>query len=301
VRPRWTVPQEHWADLAELLIPLAGGAGLELVVLRTSIPEPDGSLRPVVLNVDGIATGDFTITQESPRDDVVRPLTQYRQKVLTAQRFGVPYPFEILRMFAPRPGTLGKFLPAHFVEHDLDASGEALVPVEREPGQNTANIVVGLLTTYTRTYPLGMTRVILLSDPTRGLGNLAEPECRIVNAALAMASQMGVPVEWFAVSSGALISKESGTENMDWIALTLRRIIEFTESGGEINIVVTGINVGGQRNGPHRQAGARLLRWRLGRRQLRHRRVRAGHGPQWAGAVLGTDDRRRLRALVAPL
>jgi hypothetical protein len=33
---------------------------------------------------------------------------------------------------------------------------------------------------------------------------------------------------------------------MDFIALTLRRIIEFTQAGGEINIIVTGINVGGQ-------------------------------------------------------
>ena len=70
---------------------------------------------------------------------------------------------------------------------------------------------------------------------------------------------------------------------MDWIALTLRRLIEFTQAGGEVNIVVTGINVGGQpywnaeatmlmhtrgilvmtpaeRDGAHRQAGARLLR-----------------------------------------
>jgi acetyl-CoA carboxylase carboxyltransferase component len=256
VRPPWTVPQENWADLAELLVPLARTAALDLVVIRTTIPEEDGSLRPVVLNVDGLTTGDFTISQESPRDDVVRPLTHYRQKVLTAQRFGVPYPFEILRMFAPLPGTLGKFRPAQFVEHDLDDSGEFLVAVDREPGRNTANIVAGLLTTYTTTYPEGMTRVVLLSDPTRGLGNLAEPECRIVNAALAKATELGVPVEWFAVSSGALISKESGTENMDWIALTLRRIIEFTQAGGEINVIVTGINVGGQ---PYWNAEATML------------------------------------------
>ncbi|MEZ5186173.1 MAG: carboxyl transferase domain-containing protein [Candidatus Nanopelagicales bacterium] len=256
VRPPWTVPREHWSDLAEMMIPLAGGAGLELVVLRTSIPQPDGTLKPTVLNVDGIITRDITISEEPVRDDIVRPLTRYRQKVLTAQRFGVPYPFEILRMFAPRPGIVGKFLPGHFVEHDLDETGEVLVPVTREPGLNTSNLVVGLLTTYTVTYPEGMTRVILLSDPTRGLGNLAEPECRIVNAALAMAADMGIPVEWFAVSSGALISMESGTENMDWIALTLRRIIEFTQGGGEINIVVTGINVGGQ---PYWNAEATML------------------------------------------
>jgi acetyl-CoA carboxylase carboxyltransferase component len=256
VRPPWTVPREHWSDLADMMIPLAGGAGLELVVLRTSIPQPDGTLKPTVLNVDGIITRDVTISEEPVRDEIVRPLTRYRQKVLTAQRFGVPYPFEVLRMFAPQPGIVGKFRPGRFVEHDLDETGEALVPVEREPGMNTSNLVVGLLTTYTATYPEGMTRVILLSDPTRGLGNLAEPECRIVNAALALAADMGVPVEWFAVSSGALISMESGTENMDWIALTLRRIIEFTQGGGEINIVVTGINVGGQ---PYWNAEATML------------------------------------------
>ncbi len=256
VRQPWTVPRENWSDLAELMVPLAGGAGLELVVIRTSIPQPDGTLAPMVLNVDGIIARSVTVTEEPRRNDIVRPLTRYRQKVLTAQRFGVPYPFEILRMFAPPPGTVGKFKPAHFVEHDLDESGEDLVPVHREPGLNSSNLVVGLLTTYTEAYPEGMTRVAMLSDPTRGLGNLAEPECRIVNGALALAERMGVPVEWFAVSSGALISMESGTENMDWIALTLRRIIEFTQGGGEINIVVTGINVGGQ---PYWNAEATML------------------------------------------
>jgi acetyl-CoA carboxylase carboxyltransferase component/biotin carboxyl carrier protein len=256
VRQPWEVPREHWSYIAELMVPLAGGAGLELVVIRTVIPEPDGTLRPTVLNVDGIIQRSITVTEEPPRDDVVRPLTRYRQKVLTAQRFGVPYPFEILRMFAPPPGTVGKFKPAHFEELDLDESGERLVPVLREPGTNESNIVVGLLTSYTDAYPEGMTRVAMLSDPTRGLGNLAEPECRRVNAALALAAERGIPVEWFAVSSGALISMESGTENMDWIALTLRRIIEFTQAGGEINVIVTGINVGGQ---PYWNAEATML------------------------------------------
>jgi hypothetical protein len=58
------------------------------------------------------------------------------------------------------------------------------------------------------------------------------------------------------VSSGALIAMDSGTENMDWIALTLRRLIEFTQAGGEVNIVVTGINVGGQ---PYWNAEATML------------------------------------------
>jgi acetyl-CoA carboxylase carboxyltransferase component len=53
-----------------------------------------------------------------------------------------------------------------------------------------------------------------------------------------------VPVEWFAVSSGARVALDSGTENMDWIAAALRRLVEFTQAGGEVNVVVTGINVG---------------------------------------------------------
>jgi len=65
-----------------------------------------------------------------------------------------------------------------------------------------------------------------------------------------------VPLEWFALSAGAKISMESGTENMDWISRVLRTIIEFTQHGGEINIIVTGINVGAQ---PYWNAEATML------------------------------------------
>jgi acetyl-CoA carboxylase carboxyltransferase component len=49
---------------------------------------------------------------------------------------------------------------------------------------------------------------------------------------------------------------DSGTENMDWVAAGLRRIIEFTQAGGEINVVVAGINVGAQ---PYWNAEATML------------------------------------------
>ena len=49
---------------------------------------------------------------------------------------------------------------------------------------------------------------------------------------------------------------DSGTENMDWIALTLRRLIEYTQAGGEVNILITGITVGGQ---PYWNAEATML------------------------------------------
>jgi acetyl-CoA carboxylase carboxyltransferase component len=49
---------------------------------------------------------------------------------------------------------------------------------------------------------------------------------------------------------------DSGVENMDWIARALRGIVEFTQEGGEINVVVTGINVGAQ---PYWNAEATML------------------------------------------
>ncbi len=130
------------------------------------------------------------------------------------------------------------------------------MPVDRAPGQNTASIVLGTVTTATERYPEGMTRVVLLGDPTRALGALAEPECARVCAAVALARKLEAPIEWFAVSAGAKIAMDSGTENMDWISRVLRAIIEFTQDGGEINVIVTGINVGAQ---PYWNAEATML------------------------------------------
>ncbi|HVN13449.1 MAG TPA: carboxyl transferase domain-containing protein [Kineosporiaceae bacterium] len=255
VRPPWDVPPEFWARLAASFAPLAAGAGLEKVLLRVRIPQPDGSLRDAVLEVQGVGGHGITVEERPPGDQPVRPLTRYRQKVLVAERFGVPYPYEIVRLLTPGAGTAAEFPPGTFTEYDLDHDG-TLGPVDREPGLNTANVVVGLLTNRTVNVPEGMTRVAVLSDPTRGLGNLAEPECRRILAALDLAERMRVPVEWFAVSSGALIAMDSGTENMDWIADVLRGLIEYTQRGGEVNIVVTGINVGGQ---PYWNAEATML------------------------------------------
>ena len=116
--------------------------------------------------------------------------------------------------------------------------------------------MVGTIRNVTERYPEGMLRVILLGDPTRALGSLAEPECRRIVAAIDLAEQLGVPLEWFALSAGAKIAMDSGTETMDWIAAGLRRIVLFTQAGGELNVVVAGINVGAQ---PYCNAEATML------------------------------------------
>src|SRR6202035_3545984 len=56
--------------------------------------------------------------------------------------------------------------------------------------------------------------------------------------------------------SGARISMTSGTENMDWVAAALKRIVQYTQARGEVNIVVAGINVGAQ---PYWNAEATML------------------------------------------
>ena len=68
---------------------------------------------------------------------------------------------------------------------------------------------------------------------------------------------MGVPVEWFALSLGrpdldGLRHREHGLGRPPRCA----RIIEFTQAGGEINVVVAGINVGAQ---PYWNAEATML------------------------------------------
>jgi acetyl-CoA carboxylase carboxyltransferase component len=157
------------------------------------------------------------------------------------------YPYEIVPLLIGPGGS--------FIEHDLDKSGR-LVPVDRPRGQNQAGIVAGLVRTPSASYPEGMVRVALFGDPTKALGSVAEPECALVIAALDLAEELDVPVEWFALSSGAKISMDSGTENMDWVARTLRRLITFTQAGGEVNVVVAGINVGAQ---PYWNAEATML------------------------------------------
>ena len=105
-------------------------------------------------------------------------------------------------------------------------------------------------------HPEGITRVAVLGDPTKAMGSITEAECRRILAAIDLAAAMDVPIEWFALSAGAKIAMDSGSENLDWVARVLRRLVEHTQAGGEVNVVVAGINVGAQ---PYWNAEATML------------------------------------------
>jgi acetyl-CoA carboxylase carboxyltransferase component len=255
VRPPWTVPVGLWRDLAHKLAPAIQGLGIERVIARVRIPESDGGLREVALHVTNPGARGVVVSEAQPSDEPIEPLDDYGLRVLQTQQRGGVYPFELIRLLTPPQGAASDFPTGDFVEYDLDGDA-GLVPVDRAPGGNTANLVVGLIRNVVPTIPDGMQRVLIAGDPSRSLGSLAEAECRRIVAAIDLAERLGVPVEWFAVSSGARISMTSGTENMDWIGAVLRRIVTFTQAGGEINVIVTGINVGAQ---PYWNAEATML------------------------------------------
>jgi acetyl/propionyl-CoA carboxylase alpha subunit/acetyl-CoA carboxylase carboxyltransferase component len=246
----WPVIDAQLAELTTLqrtIAPLTAGAGIEEILAQGRIAGPDGRVHGAAIRFSYQPGSGVVSSVTNPPTTRLAPLDDYAQKVMRARRRGTAYPYELLPMLTRRGGS--------FTEHDLDDTG-ALVPVERPAGRNKAGLVVGLASTPTPGHPDGITRVVLLGDPTRALGAVAEAECARVVAALDLAERLAVPVEWFALSAGARISMDSGTENMDWVARALRRIITFTQDGGEINVIVTGINVGAQ---PYWNAEATML------------------------------------------
>jgi acetyl/propionyl-CoA carboxylase alpha subunit/acetyl-CoA carboxylase carboxyltransferase component len=245
--PVIAAPLDELTGLQRTIAPLTSGAGVEEVLAQGRIAAPDGRVHDAAVRFSYQPGAGVVTAVTGPPTERLRPLDDYAQKVLRSRRRGTVYPYELVSLISGPYGS--------FVEHDLDEGG-ALVPVQRPAGGNHAGLVVGLAQTLTVRHPEGVTRVVLLGDPTRALGAVAEDECARVIAALDLAQELGVPVEWFALSAGARISMDSGTENMDWVAKALRRIVTFTQDGGEINIVVAGINVGAQ---PYWNAEATML------------------------------------------
>jgi acetyl-CoA carboxylase carboxyltransferase component len=141
-----------------------------------------------------------------------------------------------------------------FLELDLEQSeqvlacidpGDRLVPLDGADA-NESGVTVGLITHVLEGHPDGVSRVWIGGDPSRSMGAVAEAECRRIIAAFDLAEELRIPVEWVALSAGARIAWDSGTENMDWCAAVVARIVTFTQRGGQVVIIVNGINVGAQ-------------------------------------------------------
>ncbi|MEO8604000.1 MAG: carboxyl transferase domain-containing protein, partial [bacterium] len=240
VRPPFSLLPETLARLADELTPATRHLGLEKIVVRLTLRESDdGRESERELVVEPRAGGGGDVAWRAPHHAPLRPASATEQRAAEARRRGLVYPYDAVRLFTG--GDAGRF-----EEFDLGRRGGAVSVDGRPPGGNTCGIVFGLISTPTAKYPEGMTRVLVLSDPTRDLGALAVPECERLVAALDLAAVRGLPLEWVATSAGARIAMDSGTENLDATARVVRRIVRFTDAGGEINIIVAGVNVGAQ-------------------------------------------------------
>jgi acetyl-CoA carboxylase carboxyltransferase component len=248
VWPLLDLPPESVPAIVRRIAPLTINAGLDEVMIRARMKDPETSQpRRVEIRFSYTPGAGVAANVTEPPTEPLAPLDEYAQKVQRSQARGLVYPYELIPVLTGGDGE--------FVEYDFGESGE-FGPVDRPYGRNAAGLIVGLATRRTPLYPEGMTRVAMFGDPTKALGTVAEAECARVVAALDLAEELSAPVEWFALSSGATISMDSGTENMDWVSRALRRIITFTQDGGEINIIVAGINVGAQ---PYWNAEATML------------------------------------------
>ena len=315
-------PEEAGAVIARFARETAG-LGLELVMLRARM-RVDGVERDRALRIFNPAGQGVVVEVGDPPTQPLQPLDEGAQRIVSARRRGTLHPAEIVKVLAPQRAAAGRRDPGRRVRRARPRRRRRARPGRAPGGHEQASVVVGLIRNRTERYPEGMLRVALLGDPTRSLGSLAEPECRRIIAALDLAEQLEVPCEWFALSSGAKIAMDSGTENMDWVAAALRRIVHFTQAGGEINVVVSGINVGAQ---PYFNAEATMLMHTkgilvmtpdstmvlTGKQALDYSGGVSAEdnfgiggydrvmGPERPGAVLGARSRRRLRGAAALL
>ncbi len=228
VRPPLHLLPETRDRLVAELTPALRHLGLEKLVVRLTLrARPDGGAERVQELVIEPGPGRPQVTWRAPHDAPLRPASADERRLAEARRRGLIFPAEAVRLFTAAAG----------------ATWEEQAPL---PDGQRCGIVYGLVRTPTDKHPEGLTRVLVLSDPTHDLGALAGPECTRLVAALDLAAARGLPLEWVATSAGARIAMDSGTENLDATARVVRRIVAFTDAGGEINIVVAGVNVGAQ-------------------------------------------------------
>ena len=248
VHPILKASQEQLYRFSKRLEPYTRDLNLREVRVRLRLQRDRFRYSTLILRRSG--NSRLTINwQHTPIPTPLSPVSTYEMRVIRAQKFGHVYPYEIISMLEGSSNSLTK-IPAEmgrgrFQEYDLDESNQ-VIPIFRPFGNNICSVVIGLITNSTAQFPEGMTRVWIASDSTKSMGALAEKECRRIIAAIDLAEKLQIPIEWIPISAGAMISMDSGTENLDWTAKVLRRIIRFTQQGGIINLIIHGINVGAQ-------------------------------------------------------
>ena len=253
--PTVTLDESLADPLSQRLAPAARHLGLEKVIVRLSVAGPGNPW--VEVETFDLTGTNLEVHFREPHHAPLHPRSEYERRIGEARRHHLIPPYEIVRLLTGKgvrdadEGTDQQELNdgGTFEEYDVEAGpdGPVVRSVKGRPyGSNEAAVVFGIISTPTAKFPEGLRRVLILSDPTGAMGALAGPECERIIAAIGLAEQLGLPVEWVPVSSGAKIAMDSGTETLDATARVARRIITFTQAGGTINILIDGVNVGAQ-------------------------------------------------------
>ncbi|MGH9642748.1 MAG: carbamoyl-phosphate synthase subunit L, partial [Terriglobales bacterium] len=138
VWPPLNLKSDELNEIVHRLAPSTEGLGLEQVVVRARIPNPEtGELRDMVVRISSpVGSGILITFRPANKLQALKPLSEYEQKVVRMRQRGLVYPYEIIKMLTPSPeDTKAEFPPGTFVEHDLGPDNR-LVPVERPYGQN---------------------------------------------------------------------------------------------------------------------------------------------------------------------
>ncbi|MBN2509946.1 MAG: ATP-grasp domain-containing protein [Spirochaetales bacterium] len=240
-------------DYGKRFIPRIKDLGLEKMVIYSRRKRwREDIVRELELLFLNISNDQFTLRSRTPSDVPLSQLDKYVEKVVRARQRNTVYPCELIKSLTSAGIPIMESLPrGEFTEYDIEVDKET--GLQRVYQKNAldlynreSNVIFGIISNFDTVLNIVLERVLILCDATNDFGSLAEGECRRINAAMDLAAERDIPLEWVPVSSGAKITMDSGTENLDWTAATLRRIIEFTQNGGEINIIVPNINVGAQ-------------------------------------------------------
>ncbi|HWJ18117.1 MAG TPA: biotin/lipoyl-containing protein, partial [Geobacterales bacterium] len=119
VWPVFDLKPDELNDIAHKLALSTDGLGLEQVVVQARVPNPQtGELRDTVIRISAPGDAGLLMTfRPFSKLQLMKPLTEYNQKVVRMRRRGLIYPYEIVRMLTPaREDTRAEFPHGEFIE-----------------------------------------------------------------------------------------------------------------------------------------------------------------------------------------
>ena len=257
---RSTLTVDEVERVARRLAPATDGLGIEEVGVQCLRPDP-GHRRAAGTDRSGSTTRPgrgSSSSRATPRPSRCVPLDEYTQKVVQSRRRNAPYPYELVKLLVriPRAGGRADVTGGSFVEHDLD---------ERRPARPRRPLAGRERRRHRRRRRHHHHRP-LPGGHRRGSRSSATPRRRSARwpsrSAGASSPRSTSPSRSACRSSGSRCRPAPASR---WTAAPRTwtgspscsaGIIEFTQAGGEVNVVVTGINVGAQ---PYWNAEATML------------------------------------------